>query len=1078
MGGYALFVRPVVEPPGLAEERIPMDQSTGPLDRWWENFFADNSWQQQSPTLLMNRRGILLAKTFEQTSPKTLQLKPLTIIIPFLDEESEESERGKGQPVEGAWVVSASEGATINVAQNFNAQSDPLPTIESGTLSGPITITRRNISGVEEQPWLLTTRDLIIDRGRVSTGAEVKIEWPEGIIRGRELRIDLLGGLFSNNSDSDTGPLDRLEVYRIEEFKVDLPMGGIWSSLSSGIFRDRADVRTMPARMELFCSGRFAFDFRRSTASLSDGVQIHQIFGNASGPPLVRDEFASQEIKATFIDSDELPSGYDDLPEFGDMRLTKLQALGVDQLKDFYGEKKVEINAPSIGAFLSAKALKADLIEQRINLDGQLSLPGATQSMVRLGYQGHEFWSPSIEYDANGRDKTRKAEHLGVLVAEGPGEVNVLHTEKRLGTTHVRWTDALVMRPTDDRTQQQVLLAGQTLIRNSRHGILTSKKFDIRLRKTLITDEQGQPKESYRPEHIQALNEVVLNGDRFRANFDSAVIGLLYPEQEFSATDQPTESGGDSMQLSNSAGQGMYQWVGPPTAPPPQPAGEITVAQDRQELPVNLRATSVQATVILAGKDAWVDDLQMAGPLTLWQDSKQQQSVPEKEWQIWGDQLSLFTDRENNADVEISGAPARVSFGTGELTGPAIHVDQKRNLVWMDGAGRLQLPVEIAAPRSIGAMASTQGAASLGMHPSAASGLAKPDAGDLAKSIQWVDAPVVTWMGGLYFDGQNARIKDAVEIAAKMRGKEDTIWHVETESDHLNVLIAGPPLILGEDTSEDVTVDALDLTGAVKVHALEFDFNGKQRNYEHLAVPELSIWPEESKLVGQGPGSLHSWNLSTKKIKDPQGQERRTEQWMGSHLVFRDEMVGLMDRNEIVLEGKVELLTSPIASLDEEVDLYKIRRLKQGQGWLACDQLRLYETSDIARLVTGKQTTSDAWAYQARGNVTFEGIAESGQYDGNGYELVFDQAKNQVILRGDGRRDAVVRQFREGKGLGRATVREARFNPDTFEVNILPGFGGWAFDAAPGTPGSPTNGQSGLPPNPRDAVKKIYGGNR
>src|SRR5690606_12954333 len=109
----------------------------------------------------------------------------------------------------------------------------------------------------------------------------------------------------------------------------------------------------------------------------------------------------------------------------GGIQIREIEATGVDSLEHFVGERKVEIRAPTVGALASGKRLKVNLLEHRIELDGKLAHPGATQSTAWSRYMGYEFTAPRIDYDADGGGDQGAAEHLGYLVAQGAGELRL-----------------------------------------------------------------------------------------------------------------------------------------------------------------------------------------------------------------------------------------------------------------------------------------------------------------------------------------------------------------------------------------------------------------------------------------------------------------------------------------------------------------------------------------------------------------------------------------------------------------------------------------------------------------------------
>src|SRR5690606_30473864 len=161
----------------------------------------------------------------------------------------------------------------------------------------------------------------------------------------------------------------------------------------------------------------FTFDFNQSRATFAGGVQlVHQLAG------LAPDEFSSQEVTLQIeppSDSQSTPLQTAMSPEsqgkLGGIQIRQLEARGIDSLQNFVGERKVEFKAPTIDAYASAKRLRIDVRERRIELDGKLAHAGATQSTAWLKYGGYEFSAPRIDYDSDGSlsSPPLAPEHLG-----------------------------------------------------------------------------------------------------------------------------------------------------------------------------------------------------------------------------------------------------------------------------------------------------------------------------------------------------------------------------------------------------------------------------------------------------------------------------------------------------------------------------------------------------------------------------------------------------------------------------------------------------------------------------------------
>ena len=230
----------------------------------------------------------------------------------------------------------------------------------------------------------MLTSELSINRRQVTTEKEVLIEWGKSVIRGRSLRILLQGNLLSSqDADSPWGPLDELELYHVDEIDIQLPAGGLWADIDIGRFKDQPELRKLPARLTATSGGRFSFDFQNSMATLRKGVKlVHQL---GALPP---DEFLcdNMHLKVKPPSRNSFSNS-----ESRSIEIHSLDAFGVDSLKDFVGEKWVEVLAPTLELSARAKTLQLNLANRRVVMAGQLDQPGSTKSTVKAQLCGSCF---------------------------------------------------------------------------------------------------------------------------------------------------------------------------------------------------------------------------------------------------------------------------------------------------------------------------------------------------------------------------------------------------------------------------------------------------------------------------------------------------------------------------------------------------------------------------------------------------------------------------------------------------------------------------------------------------------------
>lgn len=1124
MGGYSLFVVPAIEPPS----RPPVTPPPGALggDQWWRTLFPAGAWQASNPQILQSKRGIvLLSQSWVQEGPKTLRLQPLTMLLPQGDElESSDAARD-------VLIISSERGAVIHLEEEFDP-SVSTPSVERGQLSGAIEVTRQVQGKPNEYPWKFRTSDLSLDRSRVFTQQEVIFEWPEGIIVGHDMKLTLQGdllGAHNKQESSPWGPLRTLELYHVDRIEAALPAGGLWRDSKLAPPTGQPPWSALPALMKLACGGRFTFDFTQSRATLTGGVQItHQL---AQLPP---DEFSSQEVTVQVEPPDSTKSNplhsasaSHSRGALGGIQIRQIEARGVDSLENFVGERKVELKAPTIDAFATAKRLRIDVLENRIELDGKLDHPSATQSTAWLKYGGYEFTAPRIDYDSDGNASSPPlaSEHLGYLVASGAGELRLPPTAGT-GKALVRWQDTLEMRPTDLAGQQWVGLFGNVLVESALHGYMASDKLEIWLRKneaasaasvlnvpsadggTLSSSSVANAQ--FLPERIHATGKTILDAQQIKAHVDELSLVLNFVQNV-----DPNAASPGGLAMSDSEGRPMYQWLGAPgsdnaaRAQPANPADSVSIGDStagnasagsdatgsdsaggdsaggvsagsaaaggvaaggvaggaipptpplapaargtqKKFNPLTVVGSSLHSTIIVAGQESWVDNLTVAGPLNV---SSEALGPNQPGWNVIGDELQLATNSAGQVDMQISGKPARITLAEGSLKGPLIRFDQRSNLIWMDQPGEFTIPTS--------ALAASQ--------PSSAG------------TIDWFEPPHCTWKGRMLFDGRTVRIEGDIDFDGAMAIDQDQFWWIHGKSDVLQLELSEA---VNLDDLKGSTAQPLKVTVSQNVNILasQLDHTGTKRSRQQLLLPSLSFDIQTHEILGLGPGSIRSWHIAKSTIGQmaSSSSSRATENLQGAHLIFRESMSGFLDRSELNFLGKVEVAAGPLASWDESIDLAQMQRLTINQMHLDCDLLKLYDTSSLsstASLASGGDRASKAWEIQAKGNVHFAGKAESGDYEGEGAELTYVQAKELLTLFGEPRRSARIIKTPAAHSLERpinASVEYASINPRTLDIRFKIGQDGIRVDApnaGSNAPGGIAPQGSNLPvPNPRSSV--------
>lgn len=985
MFAYRWTVVPTIEPTGEVKPQPIVYQSGIQTSQWWHRHFPPEAWQRDQPKVLQTPRGILLFKNFAQLGPDQWRLEPLTMIIPQSDKKVEAQQEGDQTLVDqDVLVVEAERGAVIQFREAFDWTKGKTPPVIGGRLEGQILITRRSKEASDQRPWYLTTSDVQIDRRKVSTIKPVEIRWDNSVIRGRDLSIFLKQDLLSQSAD-DTSPwgvLENMELIYIDEISVGLPVGGLWADMKQGS-PELPVTQGLPARLQVQSGGPFRFDFIASQASLMNGVHaIHQV---GSLPP---DQFWSQEMQVVL--SPTLPNSPPGRSQtqvtMGGLQVKRLTARGMDPVGPISGQNIVRFDAPNIGASARAKRLLVNFVDNQIELAGRLESPQSVSTVTTLDYLGYSFRSPSIKYS-----QSPDAKHLGWLAAEGPGELLVA-ASSQLGQCNVRWQHSMNMKPDGD--MQWISLIGKTLIESKVHGFMTSDMIDVWLKPnpeaTQVAGSISRTTANYLPDRLKAIGNVTLASPQIKAAVEELKLWLVH------APPSNAKAVNESLSLSDSAGNPMYQFIEPSHATPDKaPATSLPIAvtaATEGSGPVNVEGSTLQSTIIVAGKQSWIDSMTVDGPLKVFGNPTAAAPNP---WNVVGKQLQLSTNPQGQANVQITGAPARIAMGESWLTGPVIRYDQTTGLIWMDQPGEFSLPT------------------------TALNGLNSSNSlSQKTQQIEWVKSPHCKWQGRLIFDGSVANIEGDIEITGMFSPGPNRFWSVECGCQQMEIYLDAQINMqapkLGSSNLGSSNLNRVVLKDSVDIRAAQNDSQGNRLSLERIVVPSLTYHLPQNQMVGKGPGWIRSWHLASMNLgqmaSSSSARNLSNQEIQGAHLNFRESMVAYLDRSEVVFEGKVELAAGPLPSWDHMIDINNMQRLKTDEMLLSCDMLKAYDTNGLALTGTNYAAPSATWEFQSIGNVRFTGKTKEGEYSGNGYRVTYTQPKDLLVLEGDGRTPAHIRK--------------------------------------------------------------------
>ncbi len=418
--------------------------------------------------------------------------------------------------------------------------------------------------------------------------------------------------------------------------------------------------------------------------------------------------------------------------------------------------------------------------------------------------------------------------------------------------------------------------------------------------------------------------------------------------------------------------------------------------------------------------------------------------------EIRGDQLQVLRANQPDTGVTVSGQPAQAGSRGLEMYGAKIQLDKGLNQLWIDGPGRMKLPASRMmadgngspgvpgqfAPRT--SLMPTSESPSL---PGRGQGRVGPN--DMIPSTpQTPAAPlIVTWQEGMMFDGLKAQFKRSVvaqtDAPTEIRTMRTELLDVSLRrridfaqpkmSDHADV---GQILCHDDVKMESRTQDARGLT-----------------SIQQMEARDLTIDEATGLIDGKGPGWLTSVRLGSVNLAGslpgapgspaaPRGATPSAadkNQLTYVRVDFQGPITGNINQHLITFHDRVKTIYGPVPAWNARLDERSVDALGPNGGTMTCDALTVQQTDVISPVVAG-QSAHHPLEMLAEGNV----VAEGQLYTSRSARLTYTEAKDLIVLEGDGRGAAqLFRQERPGAPTSTTIARRIQYlrSANRVEVN-------------------------------------------
>jgi lipopolysaccharide export system protein LptA len=986
---YALVAVPLIEPSAdphqvrqISEEDRARAQ--GRIDAGiaeLRDLFDLGAWELKSPKILESQQIKLLMQDYRNLGDGRVEIHPCTMI--FTPEGSFNDQR---QQRRQAVVLEAPEGAVLEFDGPFDLRRMKIGRLVGGQLTGRITIRSAGKNPGPEDDLLIVTRNVQLTEKNIFTPHTVDFRYGPHYGRGGQMRIKLLPAEQAGAADPRKPGVAGIELFELRRLdRLHLELGDLdlasdkTPPAASGSSPDgppadparQATAGSSPRPedlpVEITCQGPFRFDLIQKVATFEDQVNVLKI--NPTGPS---DQLNCELLSVFFTDrTDPTPNGPDDQKDGGKKRPAgslNLQAQRIEARGD-----PVVIHAPSEHVHGRGERLEYDLATRRIVLDGTHE--------VMLQQAPNEIHARSLQYQP-----AETQGQLGRVVAKGPGWLRGQMDRRPDQQLEAHWNEQLQVRPHEGN--QVISLSGGAGLKFPEIGQLDAGEIHF----WLLESESQHPNEQsrLRPDRMLARDRVRIRSAELSAAVEQLEV-WFEPDRKAEAGRRAVEETFSGRRHGDPAPVARdLPTAGQPTSPP---------AARQQHFQISGRLLRARMLLREDGRSGLSELMVEEGVRFVETQTKQPDERP---LLVCGDRLHVVDADKPHAAVTVTGEPAYFEGRGLTLTGSNINLNRGTNRLWVDAAGRMDLPMD----RDL------EG---------------RPLRNPALLKIHWQDSMV--------FDGRTARFEESVTVTAPHR-------HLQTET--LEVQFKRPINFsddkIRQDPETETLVEQLRCRGGVFMESVSVD-GDEQTSHERMQATDLEVNLDSGVLKARGPG----WLTSVRRGSDDPlagggilggGPDRRRavaersrtdtdneEQLRGLHVRFQGSITGnvLPGRREMTFRDHVQAAYAPVDSWAATLDVNDPDSLGPEGAVLHCDRLSVIEMATP----DGKRRTMEL---AAEGNT----VVDNSTFTARAARMTYAEAKDLLILEGDGRSDAeLFHQPRLGGPISKHAARKIFYWPKT-----------------------------------------------
>jgi hypothetical protein len=986
-------------------------------------WFAPGDWELTSPIALQSPKGMLLLKSYTTLPDGKVEIKPCTLVFLPQGQFADEAERRRRA------IVLQAPLAILEFDTPLDLKHAKFGKLVGGKLLGLITIrSDQREPGPQDDLWM-TTQDVELVDDRLSTPHPVEFRLGRNAGWGRKLAIALapadaeaaqrglaFGGMRSLELADNVWM--RVEPGQVNPFPGPTLAGSDLAPQprAAGSFAASRSQPQLP--LEVQCAGAFRFDMERYEATFERSVIVSRV--NVNGPS----DQLTCELLSLFFETVALTPAAGAASSTASSGTRSTRAPSVNATKAAADKKagfpKLElarivatgspviIRSPSRGAQARGQRLEYDVKRQSGSLGGPGTLEG-------LAPGGNAIGSGSIAASGTASSGPRpiKAAWTDQLVFRPYQGQQVLSIE---GNADVQVTGAGRIRAGEIHLwlveQDDSSRAGGAGNAPGRKGLVPAKLLACGHEKNSARKDappQSAPRSEQlarpKPRELVRIESPELTGDvgELRAWFDyAAEASLARPDQLPVALGAVPPGPHVGAPLDPNADV----WLGatrPPGASPPAHGSAASIAPaappPRQ---YHMDGDLVQLQVVVRGRTAEVTEVDIEGGVRFVE--TQTASPGEEPWRIAGSHVHVKQPRPQEIIANVTGQPAHVEARGMTIDAGAINVDRAGNRAWVEGPGAMTFLVD---------------------RDMEGQPLARPQRIKLS------------WKGGMNFDGQRARFdRDVVAQGEEQRLSTETM--VATFSRFVRFGEGG------QETRPEI--ERIDCDGGVFLERRARDKAGQLASIERLQTQTLALRQRTGEMTARGPGWLNSVRIDKGEglpggrgfgggaaAVRPRGAADgalRPDGLVYLGVYFQGDLVG--NRQTLVMEfhRQVRTVVGPVVNWEGRLDPDDFDSQRDRGVLMESDELNVSQRPAIA----GQAPT---YVLVATGNTTVDGNYDGANYWASAAKLKYEDAKDLLVLEGDGRGPAqLFRQAVVGGDRPRIDAERILFHPKTNEVKF------------------------------------------